>query len=124
MGRTHLKLAILALGASLAGACATPAAEEPIAFVVVAPNAHVNLSQVRTRAWARDDSVLLEANHDAWYRAVLSGGCTRRGPPSAIGFVTASGDTVERGSRALIEGETCLVNSLDRIEPPPPGSRS
>jgi hypothetical protein len=125
MAMRHLKFAILALGVSLAGACATPADEAPPpAFVVLEPNAQVSLSQVQARGWGVDDSILLQASRNTWYRGVLGGGCTRKGMGSAIGFVTLSGDTVERGARALIEGETCMINSFDRIEPPPPGSRS
>ncbi|MEJ0060917.1 MAG: hypothetical protein WDM79_15640 [Terricaulis sp.] len=126
MGHRHLKFALLALGASLGAACATPAEEQaPPAFVVLEPNAHVYLSQVQVRGWGRDNSILLQTSPQHLVpRGVLGGGCTQKGSPSPIGFVTQTGDVVERGSRALIEGETCYINSFDRIEPPPPGSRS
>lgn len=115
-------IAALAASALAITACAT-APVEPIPFVVTEQNASVSLSNVRTRGWAKDDSILLETNRGEWYRAVLMGGCTNAHPSFAIGFETDLGDTVDRGSEAILGGQACPLASFDKIEPPPEGSR-
>ncbi|HVZ99934.1 MAG TPA: DUF6491 family protein [Caulobacterales bacterium] len=112
------------LGAAALIGCASAETAAPPKFTVIEPNVAVSLREVDARSWGKDNSIILETFRREWYRAVLSGGCTHAGDlTQGIGFQTQTGDLVDRGSDAIIGGQRCHINSVDKIEAPPPGSR-
>lgn len=113
-------LSVFAASAVLA-ACATEPRPAP-EFTVLEQNASVNARDVEVRSWGVDNSILIQSRRDDWYRGVLMGGCTNAGFGS-FGFVTDSGDSIDRGTEITVQGQVCPMTSFDKIAEPPPGSR-
>jgi hypothetical protein len=124
MKMTSFVLGALAAGLLAVGcASARPeAANHHPQFVVISPNATVNVSDVQDRSWAVDNSVLLSTYRHDWYHITLTGGCMNAGW-SGIGFFTRSGNMLDRGGSIIAGTEPCHIASVDKIETPPPGSR-
>ena len=110
--------ALLAAGVAIAG----PAQHAPLQFTVLGHNQAIRTSDVQDRSWAKDNSVLLSTYRHDWYHISLMRPCRNAGW-GGIGFVTQSGDLLDRGASILAAGEPCRIASIDKIEAPPPGSR-
>lgn len=91
-------------------------------FTVLSQNAVVNVSDIQDRSWATDNSVLLSTYRHDWYHVTLTGGCTNAGW-GGIGFATVSGGMLDRGSSIIAGAQPCRIATIDKIAPPPPGSR-
>lgn len=125
-----MKIASMLLGAAglaavLGTASAGPAQQTqhaPLQFTVLDHNQTIRTGDVQDRSWAKDNSVLLSTYRHDWYHVSLMGGCLNAGW-GGIGFVTQSGDMLDRGASILAAGEPCRIASIDKIEAPPPGSR-
>ncbi len=120
-----MKIASMLFGAALLAAgvaTAGPAQHAPLQFTVLSPNQTLRTADVLDRSWAKDNSVLLSTTRHDWYHIALMRPCRNAGW-GGIGFVTQSGDMLDRGATILAGGEPCRIASIDKIEPPPPGSR-
>jgi hypothetical protein len=103
-------LAILAAAASRAA----PSALEQVSIPFVNhPRA------IRTFEAASDEILYLQDRGGRWYRADLGGPCIGLSWANAIGYDTRGGLSLDRFSRILVEGQSCMIVSLTRSDPPP-----
>jgi Family of unknown function (DUF6491) len=87
-------------------------------YEVVRSHASLPAQAIRDQIMQADRSILVSTQSRHWYRIALQGGCTTAGWPGAqIGF-TSFGGMIDRGSTAIIDGETCAIRSIDEIAAP------
>jgi hypothetical protein len=114
-------IALVALGAS-------PAAAEPTApvFTVIESNVRVPFSNVTIQGFqvARDNSLILDAGPNRWYRATVWEPCKHdlRWAYNHIALDTRPNGTLDRFSEVIVRGRHCPIQTLDRIERPARGT--
>ena len=109
----------LAAGAVLA----VPAASKPrTPPPITGEETHIPFVNLRggIRSFHADDSdtVYLQDRRRDWYRAEVAGTCINLPWARAIGIDSRFGSTFQRGSRLIVEGDSCIVTSLVRSEKP------
>ena len=102
-------LALLAAAAQPAG---PPREEVSIPFVS-------QPRSIRTFEATADDLLYLQDRRGRWYRAELGGSCFGLRWASGIGYDTRGSLALSRGSSILVEGQSCMIVSLTRSDPPP-----
>lgn len=116
----------LLIAAALAGMTgATAAAEAPRAapetYTVIEPNARVAFSRQSLQGFqiGEDGSLLIEAVGNRWYRATLDPPCQRDVRfHEAIALDDRPIGTFDRFSSVFVGHNRCMIERLDRIEPP------
>ena len=123
---------LAALAAMTASAWAqTEQAEQaeapPVTFNVIEEDVRVYFADTRLRDYqvGRDDSLLLRAGANRWYRATVWEPCASdlRWAYNAIGFDLRPSGTLDKFSSVIVRGNRCAIRTLDRIERPGPETR-
>jgi hypothetical protein len=120
-------LALAALAALSTAAYAQEAEEQaPPVFTVIEENASLPFADRRIQDYqvARDDSLILRAGPSRWYRATVWETCANdlRWAYDHIGLDLRPNGTLNRFSTIIVRGQRCPIQTLDRIERPPPNS--
>jgi hypothetical protein len=125
----RILLALAALVALTAPANGqTPAAEAaPVSFNVIETDVRVPFADTRIRDYevGRDDSLLLRAGPNRWYRATIWEPCASdlRWAFDRIYLETHPSGTLDKFSSVVVRGRRCSLRTLDRIERPAPETR-
>jgi hypothetical protein len=112
-------IALIALPA--VGACATSAEPEGSAYVILKEGITPAFSSGEIDAVrpGPDDSLILVARPNTFYRAKLSGPClTYFDGPYAPRLDTGPGGAITLSTRVFYEGRECRITRFDRIEDP------
>jgi hypothetical protein len=120
--KTLTKLALIAAAPLLfLGACASnQTADNGPAYVVTEPNAQVfNRDLIRRMSILDDDTILIEEGAGRYYQATLAPGCATVLDGMANIESQETGSGIRRGTVFVIDGRTCPVMSLDRVERAP-----
>ena len=121
--------AFLALSASAFAQTPAPQEQEetPIAFTVIESDVSVPFASVRIRDYeiGRDNSLILRAGANRWYRATIWEPCASdlRWAYDRIGLDTHPGGALDKFSTVIVRGRRCPIRTLDRIERPGPETR-
>lgn len=103
------------------------AEQAPVAFNVIESDVRVPFADVRVRDYqvARDDSLILRAGANRWYRATIWEPCASdlRWAWDRIGLDTTPSGTLDKFSTVIVRGRRCPIRTLDRIERPGPETR-
>lgn len=126
--RVLFVLAALAVLSTPAYAEEQPESEQaPVAFNVIETDVRVPFADVRVRDYqvARDDSLILRAGANRWYRATIWEPCASdlRWAWDRIGLDTTPSGTLDKFSTVIVRGRRCPIRTLDRIERPAPETR-
>lgn len=126
--RVLFVLAALAVLSTPAYAEQQPESEQtPVAFNVIESDVRVPFADVRVRDYqvARDDSLILRAGANRWYRATIWEPCASdlRWAWDRIGLDTTPSGTLDKFSTVIVRGRRCPIRTLDRIERPGPETR-
>lgn len=114
--------AALALTAGVASAEQVGAVAAAPAYQVIEENASVPFAGNRIHGYevsADGRSVIFRAGVNDYYRATVWSPCSsdlRFG--HRIGFITDGGGRLDKWSRVLVNGNSCPIQTLDRIAPP------
>lgn len=105
-----------------------PDAEQtPVTFNVIESDVRVPFADVRVRDYqvARDDSLILRAGANRWYRATIWEPCASdlRWAWDRIGLDTHPSGSLDKFSTVIVRGRRCPIRTLDRIERPDPETR-
>jgi Family of unknown function (DUF6491) len=96
-------------------AAASPAAEAPQASIPFVDRPR----SIRSFKAPADDLVYLQDRRGLWYRAELGGLCVGLRWANAIGYDTRGSLSLSRGGAIRVEGQSCMIVSLTRSDPPP-----
>ena len=125
-----IALAALALLSAPASAQEEQQAESeqaPVTFNVIESDVRVPFADVRVRDYqvGRDDSLILRAGVNRWYRATIWEPCASdlRWALNHIGLDTTPSGTLDKFSAVIVRGHRCPIRTLDRIERPAPETR-
>lgn len=116
----------LLIAAAFAGLAGVAVAEAPATtqapdYVVIEPNARVSFSRQALEGFqvGHDHSLLIEATGNRWYRATLTPPCDRQlGFHEVIGVDDRPLNTFDQFSTVVVGHDRCMIERLDRIEPP------
>jgi hypothetical protein len=100
---------------ALLAAAASPAAEAPQVSIPFVDHPRA----IQSFKAPADDLVYLKDRRGLWYRAELGGLCVGLRWANAIGYDTRGSLSLSRGGSILVEGQSCLIVSLTRSDPPP-----
>ncbi len=121
--------ALLALSTSAYAQTPTAEGQEqtPVAFTVIESDVTVPFADVRIRDYqiGRDDSLILRAGVNRWYRATIWEPCASdlRWAYDRIGLDTHPSGSLDKFSTVIVRGRRCPIRTLDRIERPGPEAR-
>lgn len=109
----------------------TPAPQEqeqtPVSFNVIESDVTVPFANVRIRDYeiGRDNSLILRAGANRWYRATIWEPCASdlRWAYDRVGLDTHPSGTLDKFSTVIVRGRRCPIRTLDRIERPGPETR-
>lgn len=122
-----MKTMLFALAASVAaateGASPSAARHPEVEQAREARIPFVSLGAVRTFRPVGNDRVYLRDNRRNWYLATLSAPCFNLRSSVGIGIDTRFGNTLDHSSSFIVRGERCPIQSLVRVEGPPPRAR-
>lgn len=123
---TLAALAAVALWSTSAFA-QTESEEAPVAFTVIEADARLPFADNRVSGYqvARDDSLIIRAGPNRWYRATLWESCARelRWAYDRIWLEMRPGGALDRFTTVVVRGRRCPIQTLDRIERPGPETR-
>lgn len=119
-----LTLAMLA-ALSTSAFAEPPDAEEPApVFNIIEADASLPFSNHRIQSFhvARDNSLILRAGANRWYRATVWAPCAHdlRWAHENIALDTRPNGTLDRFSAVVVRGQRCPIRTLDRIDRPGP----
>ena len=110
---------ILALGLAGAPAIAGGPAEAPAVKEARIP--FVNHGGIRDWRFADRETIYVQDRHRGWYKATLMNPVIGWRGQWAIGFESRGVDTFDRFSNVVVDGRRHPVQSLVRVDGPPPG---
>lgn len=105
--------AILIFASLAAASPAPPAAEQEVRIPFA------SFGAVRSFHNVGDRVVYFEGRRRQWYRATLFAPCYNLPHALRLGFETRYGDTLDRDTTLLVDGEACRIETLVRSDPPP-----
>lgn len=91
------------------------------AFTIIEEDASIPFAGVRISGYevADDSSLLIRTGPSQWYRATVWQTCrSDLRFENTIGFETRGTNTFDRFSSVIVDGRTCPIETIDRIERP------